>query len=121
MNMNFYMSAEIITGKDCIKNNMDKFSLLGNKCLIVTGKSSAKKCGALEDVIYVLDKVGIEYFIYDKICQNPTVTSCLEAGRLANENDVDFIVGIGGGSPLDASKAIAVVSTNSDIDENNLY
>ena len=121
MNMNFYMSARIITGRNCIKNNADKFSCLGKKCLIVTGKSSAKKCGALDDVISALNMNKIQFLIYDRICQNPTVSSCLEAGKTAHYEKVDFIIGIGGGSPLDASKAIAVVAANPDIDEDKLY
>lgn len=121
MNMNFYVNTKVITGADCVRENADKFSDFGRKCLIVTGASSAKKCGALDDVLSALAEQGIEYIIYDKIQQNPTAESCIEAGILASENAVDFILGIGGGSPLDASKAIAVVAANPGISEDKLY
>ncbi len=121
MNMNFFVNTKVITGVDCVKNNADKIGSYGKKCLIVTGASSAKKCGALDDVISALRSQGISYEIYDKICQNPTVESCVEAGEIACDIKADFIFGIGGGSPLDASKAIAVVATNPDISEEKLY
>lgn len=121
MNMNFFVNTKVITGVDCVKNNAVKLGSYGDKCLIVTGRSSAKKCGALDDVISALGETGVKYEIYDKICQNPTVESCFEAGRLAFEYEADFILGIGGGSPLDASKAIAVIAANPDISEEKLY
>ncbi len=121
MNMNFFVNTKVITGVDCVKNNSEKICSFGEKCLIVTGASSAKKCGALDDVISALDSNGVKYEIYDKICQNPTVESCFEAGRIAHGFGADFILGIGGGSPLDASKAIAVVAANPDISEELLY
>lgn len=119
--MNFFVNTRVITGVDCIKNNSERFGSFGEKCLIVTGASSAKKCGALDDVVSALKSQGVRYEIYDKIQQNPTVESCFEAGRLAYEIGAEFVVGIGGGSPLDASKAIAVVAANPDASEEMLY
>lgn len=119
--MNFFVNTKVITGVDCVKNNSEKLGSFGDRCLIVTGASSAKKCGALDDVISALNAQGVKYEIYDKICQNPTVESCFEAGLIANSIGADFILGIGGGSPLDASKAIAVVAANPDISEEKLY
>ncbi len=118
--MNFFLPTQIITGKGCVKASADKIAALGKKCLIVTGKSSAKKCGALEDVISTLESKNIQYYIYDKIEQNPTIKSCIDGGMLARHFSADFIIGIGGGSPLDASKAIAVLAAN-EITENDLY
>lgn len=121
MNMNFFVNTRLITGVDCVKNNAERLGSYGDRCLIVTGASSAKKCGALDDVTKALDLTGVKYEIYDKICQNPTVESCFEAGKIASDFKADFILGIGGGSPLDASKAIAVVAANPDITEESLY
>lgn len=121
MNMNFFVNTKVITGADCVKSNAEKIGSYGKKCLIVTGATSAKKCGALDDVASALESQGVQYEIYDKICQNPTVESCFEAGLLANSIGADFIVGIGGGSPLDASKAVAVIAANPGISEEKLY
>ncbi len=118
--MNFYMPTKMVIGKDCIKSNKNLLTPLGKKAVIVTGKSSAKKCGALDDVICTLTELSIEYKIYDNIRQNPTIESCIEAGALSKEFGADFIIGIGGGSPLDASKAVAVFATN-EISESDFY
>ena len=121
MEMNFFMPAKIVTGKGCIIKNAELFTAYGKRCLIVTGKTSAKKCGALDDVTSALDSVGISYEIYDGIAQNPTYASCLEASEKAKAQNADFIIGIGGGSPLDAAKAVAVLAACNDVSEKSLF
>lgn len=121
MNMNFYLNTKLITGKNCVRDNSAEFKKLGDRCLIVTGKNSAEKCGALGDVIYALEKEKISYVIYNEICQNPTARVCLEGGRIAKETGARFVVGIGGGSPLDAAKACAAAAAAENPDEDYLY
>ncbi len=118
--MNFYMPTKIIAENDSVAKNASLFANYGKKCLVVTGKSSAKLCGALDDVISALESNNITYRIFDKVTQNPLIATCIEGGNEAREFDADFVVGIGGGSPLDAAKAMAVFATN-DIDEEGLY
>ena len=121
MNMNFYMPVNIIFGKECIKNNSAQFSKYGKKCMIVTGKNSAKKSGALADVISALECEGTDFVIYDKIEQNPLYSTCKAAADEAKKFGAEFIVGIGGGSPLDAAKAIAVLTASADTSAEALY
>ena len=121
MDMNFYMPVNMIFGKDCIKNNMSLFAKYGKKCLIVTGKNGAKKSGALDDVITALNSNNIEFEVFDKIEQNPLYTTCKDASDVAKEFGAEFIIGIGGGSPLDAAKAIAVLSACKDTSADALY
>ena len=121
MDMNFYMPVNMIFGKDCIKNNMSLFAKYGKKCLIVTGKNGAKKSGALDDVITALNSNNIEFEGFDKIEQNPLYTTCKDASDVAKEFGAEFIIGIGGGSPLDAAKAIAVLSACKDTSADALY
>lgn len=110
--MSFYMPTKIYHGKECIKKNASLFKKFGKKALIVTGKSSAKKSGALDDVIKALSENNISYDIFDKVLNNPTVENCFEGGLAAKETKADFIVAIGGGSPLDAAKAISMYAAN---------
>lgn len=119
--MNFYMPTKIITGTDCVKNSAGLIKQNYRKAVLVTGKSSAKKCGALDDVTAALEKACCEYVIYDKIEQNPKIESCIEGGNLAREFGADVIIGIGGGSPLDAAKAVAVFAADPKICEQNFY
>lgn len=121
MDMNFFAPVNIITGKDCISKNKDEFSKYGKSCIIVTGKNGAKSSGALDDVISALNAVGTDYVIYDKIEQNPSYVSCKEAAEIAKENGAEFVVGIGGGSALDAAKAIAALTASSDTSAEALY
>ena len=121
MNMNFYVGTKVITGVGCVKENAEKLRAFGTKCIIVTGKSSAEKCGALGDVKAALESIGTEYVIYNGIRQNPTVHSCMEAADIANDFGADYVIGIGGGSPLDAAKAVAVAMANPKISEDDLY
>ena len=121
MELSFYMPSRVIFGTGAAQECAWRFAALGKRCLIVTGGSSARLCGALDDIMGVLDSVGIIYDIFDKIRQNPTVESCRQAGIAANSMGADFIVGIGGGSPLDAAKATAVFAANPKLDEGGLY
>lgn len=121
MNMNFIQPVNIIMGKDCIKKNENIFLSFGKRCLIVTGSASARKSGALEDVTNALSNMGIQYKVFSEIEQNPSYASCRKAADFGKDLKPDFIIGIGGGSPLDAAKAIAVLSANEDMSAEDLY
>lgn len=117
----FYMPVNILGGKNALQNNKNIFLSLGKKCLIVTGRSSAKKSGALDELISIFNELCIEYTIYNEIAENPLTKICCEGGKAARDFGADFVVGIGGGSPLDASKAVCVYATNPHIINDDIY
>lgn len=84
----------------------------GNKALVVTGKSSTKKSGLLDKVINLLNDVKIEYEIFDKVEQNPLTTTIYEGVEIIKETGCDVILGLGGGSIMDAAKSIAFSAKN---------
>ncbi len=116
-----YINSKVISGKNCVIENADMLKSFGKKCLIVTSGSAAEKSGALGDVTNALKCCGIEYAIFNKITENPLVSTVIEGGRTAREFGADFIIGIGGGSPLDASKAVAITAANPEYDIDGLY
>ncbi|MBR5535657.1 MAG: iron-containing alcohol dehydrogenase [Clostridia bacterium] len=115
----YLMPTKVICGENSVKENASEL-ILGAKCMIVTGTTSGAKSGALGDVADVLKENNIEYLVYDKIGNNPTIEECAEGGKIAKDFGCDFLIGIGGGSPLDATKAIAVYAVN-DIDPYDIF
>ncbi len=120
MNMDFYNPVRIHSGKDCFKDFRD-YSTYGAKCVIVCGKNSARKSGALADAENGLRACGVEYAVFDEIEPNPLLSTTFEIGAKAREFGADFILGIGGGSPLDAAKAVAVFAANPTYGEQDIF
>jgi len=79
----------------------------GSKVLLAYGGGSIKTNGIYAAIIEQLQKVGLRYAELSGIKPNPRVESVEEGILLYRENDCDFILAVGGGSALDASKAIA--------------
>lgn len=110
MNTNYLMPTKILMGEDCIRSNALELAGLGRKALIVTGKNSAKRNGSLDDVLFSLDKNGQHYALYDQVMSNPTIACVYEGAAVARREQVDFVIGIGGGSAMDAAKVIALLA-----------
>ena len=117
----FYIPTRVFTGKDALTNNKEYLTRLGHKALIVTGKGSAKKNGSYNDVIDILKESKIEYSVYEGINENPTVESIMDARDYGVLEACDFVIGIGGGSALDASKAISLMMYHKDSSWEYLY
>jgi len=110
---NFYRPVEVFFGKGAIDKAGEVARRYGFKALIVTGRESAKRSGALERLIKSLNSHGIqEYVLFNEVMPNPTDVVVNEGARIAVEEKVDFIIGLGGGSVLDSAKAISIVSSN---------
>ncbi|MBI4858583.1 MAG: iron-containing alcohol dehydrogenase [Acetobacterium woodii] len=120
MNQYYYMPTRVVMGDGCIGNNSKLFASLGKKALIVTGRHSAKINGSQDDLIKALDAEKIDYLVFDKIKSNPTIAIIYEGAAVAKENKIDFIIAIGGGSPMDAAKGIALLAAQN-ISEENLF
>lgn len=114
------MKTKIYKGKDCVKDNTEAFRI-GTRALIVTGRNSAKVSGALYDVTEVLNCLDIPFTVYNGMMENPLIESCIEAAEMGRDFGADFIIGIGGGSPLDACKAVATFTKMPELDIDGLY
>lgn len=94
-------------------NKLHQQKLPGKKALIVisNGKSTRAN-GYLERLEEQLDKTEVEHVVFDKIQPNPTHENVRDGAACARDNACDFIVALGGGSCMDASKAIAFMAPN---------
>lgn len=87
----------------------------GDKVLLVYGRNSIKKIGLYDDIIKLFEESSIETFELSGIVPNPRIDKVREGVKIVKENDVDFILAVGGGSTIDTAKLIAVsAKTDSD-------
>lgn len=108
----YFMPAKLHFGPGKINSIGDIASKYGSKAIIVTGQSSSKTNGSLDKVTKSLSSKGIQYIIFDKIEPNPRTTTIDEAGELAKKENCDLVIGLGGGSPMDACKVVALLAKN---------
>lgn len=112
MNFEYNLPVRLIFGRgkaDCIGEAAVPY---GKSALVVTGTGSAKKSGLLDRVLNNLHRYGISTAVFDKVKQNPLTDTVYEGVTAAKENGCDIIVGAGGGSIMDAAKAIAFCCVN---------
>lgn len=121
MKFRYLMPTEIYFGEEAVLNNKEVFSKIGKRALIITGRNSAKKNGAYDDVTKALCDTGVEYFLFDEVEENPSLETIEKGSNIGKINHVDFVIGIGGGSPMDAAKAIAVFIKNPEINMDNIF
>jgi alcohol dehydrogenase class IV len=94
---------------DCIKKHQEELAGFGAACLIVTGKHGSRINGSLDDLIKVLDYNRTTYYIFDEVEENPSLQTVDKAYLQYKDKKIDFVIGLGGGSPMDAGKAVAVM------------
>jgi len=117
--MELHLPVKVYSEPGCVKRHGTELCALGTKAMIVTGRHSAVKTGALQDVKDALGQIPC--VVFDEIEENPSVETVVKAAELAKAQKVDFVIGIGGGSPMDASKAIALLAANPDETEEIFY
>lgn len=119
--MRFYVPTDIYVEKDCVKNHAKELLAVGKRALVVTGHSSAKVNGSLNDVTEVLNAGGVAYKIFDEVEENPSTDTVGKGAQIAREFGAEFIIGIGGGSAIDAAKAMAILFVNPSVNADELH
>lgn len=105
--MKFYMPVTIYDEAECVLNHAAEWAVLGSKALIVTGRSSAARNGSLADVKQTLSSQGRQFCVFSDVEENPSVETVVLAAEYGLSEKADFVIGVGGGSPMDAAKAVA--------------
>ncbi len=99
-------------GKGAIENVPTEFKARGfKKAAVITDKDLVKFEVATK-VTKLLDEAGVDYALYDGIVPNPTIQNVKDGLAFVKEAQADCIIAIGGGSPIDTAKAIAIIATN---------
>ncbi len=103
------LPTKVLFGRGCVLEHAHLLASLGKHALIVTG-SSSKNNGALSDMVCALSMNGQHVTVFDRVTPNPKLGTVREGVALLKAASADFVIGIGGGSPMDAAKAVALLA-----------
>lgn len=110
-NFIFENATKTFFGKGCVKEYLGCLAgHYGKTVMLAYGGGSIKKNGIYEEVTKSLEKAGKTIVELSGISANPTYAKVLEGARMARENHVDLILGVGGGSVMDCCKAISIAA-----------
>lgn len=107
----FVIPNHTVVGTNVLGEAAPLLKKMGNKAFIVTGKHVAVS-DMMKQLTALLDENGIDCVIFDGITGEPTDTMIENGVEMLKSSGCDFIIGIGGGSPLDSAKAIAAMAVN---------
>lgn len=101
--MRFTLPRDLYYGKDALENLKN---LGGKKAIVVSGGSSMRKGGFLDKVDAYLKEAGMEVAYFEGVEPDPSVETVMKGASAMAEFEPDWIIAIGGGSPIDAAKAM---------------
>lgn len=107
-NFKYSNPTKLYFGEDSLNNLKEELAGYGKNVQLVYGGGSIKKNGIYDQVAAVLKECGKEIFEDGGVMPNPTVEKLAEGCQIARDNQVDFILAVGGGSVCDYSKAVSV-------------
>ena len=103
--MRFTLPRDVYFGADCLD---ELKSIRGHKAIVVTGGHAMQKYGFLDKVVSNLKEAGLEVKTFEGVENDPTVGTVYRGAEAMREFEPDWIVALGGGSPIDAAKAMWV-------------
>jgi len=104
---NYYAPTEVVFGKESeeqVAQLIKKYG--GNRVLVHYGGQSAKRSGLLDKICGLLDEGGVTHFELGGVVPNPRLSLVRKGIQLCKDEQIDFILAIGGGSVIDSGKAI---------------
>ena len=109
----FHLPVRIVFGPKSVDQLGDEAVKLGKRALIVT-YPDIRKVGLLDRIVDNLKEKGVDAVIFEKVEPNPRSTTVDEGARVLREEKIDLIIGLGGGSAMDAAKGIALAGSGSE-------
>jgi len=113
MEFTYHLPVNLLFGRGKADTVGAETAKYGKRALVVTGRGSTKKSGLLDRVLAQLKAAGVAAVLFDRVAQNPLTTTAYDGAQLALEENCDVVLGVGGGSIMDAAKAIAFIACNS--------
>lgn len=109
---NYELPTEIVFGLNAIEQLPEKVAYLGGSKVLVVSDPGIRDAGILDQVIAPLQKAQVEFDVFTEVDREPDVKTIQVITNKAKEMDADIVIGVGGGSALDAAKAVAVMVKN---------
>ncbi|MDI6815105.1 MAG: iron-containing alcohol dehydrogenase [Dehalococcoidales bacterium] len=110
----FHLPTKIIFGTGSLARLGVEARGVGRKAILVTGSSSMRKAGVVDRVVQDLKANGVDTLIFDKVKPNPRASTVDEGAKMVREEGVDLVIGLGGGSAMDAAKGITLASAGTE-------
>ncbi len=104
----YHLPTRVLFGSGRLAEAGAEAKKLGTKALLLTGRSAMQKQGVLAKVQGLLKGAGVEHVPFERVEPNPRQETLDEGVRLAIQEGCDFVIGLGGGSPMDSAKAVAM-------------
>jgi alcohol dehydrogenase YqhD (iron-dependent ADH family) len=103
----FQFPTKIVFGSGKLAEAGNEAKALGKRALLLTGRTAMQQSGILKRVTGLLKASGVDALVFEKVEPNPRSETLDEAVALGISEGCDFIIGLGGGSPMDSAKAVA--------------
>lgn len=109
----YFQPTELRFGRGRLQEVGDLVRRFGDRCLLVTSsRATSRLAPVYARVHHLLQESGISVAHFDGVLPNPTTDLISDGARMAREHGANVVLGVGGGSTMDAAKAIAVEATH---------
>lgn len=108
----YFLPINLVFGQGKVEQVGKIAAAHGTTAMIVTGGSSVKRTGTYDRVRALLEREGMHTVLFDQVTPNPLTTTVEEGAKLAIAQHADVVIGLGGGSAMDAAKGIAFMACN---------
>lgn len=108
----FQIPPRIVFGPGFVQKVGEEAKRFGSTAMVVTGRTATTRSGALDAVVASLEAAGLSVVKFAEVESDPSVATVEKGAALAKEHGVDVLVALGGGSPMDAAKGMAILMTN---------
>ncbi len=103
---------KVCFGNGCFADTSAEAASLGSRVLVACGRTAMRRSGVLQRLLDSLASVSVAPIVFDRVDHDPTCRTVDEGAALARRESCNVVIGLGGGSAIDAAKGIAIVAPN---------